>query len=153
MTFTHPTIDTVLEQFLGLHLAGKTGLARRRIEETALLLRDCLEAEAHRVLVTRDLRLLAAEREFDPVGAVGRVGHADDLVFTLAVFLEPRWLPGDAVQRAVHLRFTDALAGFILNRHLVDAYEMACIVMDVQAGINRAKAVLRAERATARAAR
>ena len=68
MTNQLPSIDEIVKQFFSAQLTGKTGLTRHRIEVVEERLRACAEAEAERILVTQELLLLAAEREFDPIG-------------------------------------------------------------------------------------
>jgi hypothetical protein len=151
MTKPQPTIDTILEQFFARQLAGRKGITLRRIEEVEENLRACLESEAHRILVTSDLLLLAAEREFDPTGAVGRVMHADDLIFVLSIFVQQEWMPLDPVQRRAQLRLVDALTGSLLGARLVNRDELCCPLLDIRAGIDRGRAELRRPRGIAQA--
>jgi len=148
MTNLRPTINVILERFFSARLEGTKGLTRERIETVERHLRACIEAEAEHILVDSDRRLLAAERQFDPAGAVGRVMHADDLVFILSIFVEAPWLPDDPVQRQRQLQLTDALTGHLLGRRLVDRDEVICPLLDIRAGIDRDRRERRRVRAT-----
>ena len=150
MTNLRPTINEILERYFSARLEGKKGVTRERIETVERQLRACIEAEAERILVSSDLRLLAAERQFDPAGAVGRVMHADDLVFILSIFVRDPWLPDDPVQRHRQLQLTDALTGHLLGRRLVDRNELICPLLDIRAGIDRERQERRRVRATRR---
>jgi hypothetical protein len=146
MTTRQITIADILTQFFAQSLEGKTGVARRRIDDAARQLRACIDSEADRILVTEDLELLAAERQFNPVDAVARVMGADDLIFLLSIFIEPQWQPTDRLQRAAQLRLTERLVRFILAHRLVHRHELACPILDVEVGISRGRAQLRKER-------
>lgn len=87
--------------------------------------------------------MLAAEREFDPVGAVARVMHADDLIFILSMFVRPPWLPDDPVQRRKQFQLADMLTGHLLGHRLVDRDDMMCPLLDIRSGIDRGKSELR----------
>ena len=150
MANLRPTINEILEPYFSARLEGKKGLTRERIQTVERQLRACIEAEAERILVASDLRLLTAEREFDPAGAVGRVMHADDLVFILSIFVRAPWLPDDPVQRHRQLQLTDALTGYLLGRRLVDRSELICPLLDIRAGIDRDRRERRRVRATLR---
>ncbi|PRY67140.1 hypothetical protein B0I08_10733 [Glaciihabitans tibetensis] len=149
MTTQPITIAHILTHFFAAYLDGKTGVTRRRTDEAIHQLRACIDAEAERILEEDDLRLLAAERQFDEYEAVARVMQADDLVFLLSIFVEPQWQPNDRLQRAAQLQLTEKLLAFILTRRLVDRRELACPILDVQAGISRGRAELRSQRASA----
>ena len=143
MTNQLPTIDEILPAFFSARLTGKTGVTRHRIEVVEERLRACADAEAERILVTRDLLLLAAEREFDPAGAVARVMHAEDLIFILSIFATTPWLPDDPVQCRKQLQLTEALTGHVLARGLVDREGLICPLLDIRARIDKGKWELR----------
>ena len=145
------TIDQILGRFFAARLDGKKGVSRRRIEEVEEQLRACIEAEADRILVTSDLLLLAAEREFNPAGAVARVMHAEDLIFILSIFVEPQWQPTNQTQRQTQLRMTEWLTGYLLRSRLVDRDGLCCPLLDIEGGISRGRAELRQQRALANA--
>lgn len=138
-----PPINYILRGFFDRRLDGTKGLTRARIVEVETQLRECIEAEAERVLVASDRTLLAAEREFHPTGAVARLMQADDLVFLLPIFLEPQWAPTQAQQRRVQLGLVDRLTGHLLVTGLVERYGMECPLIEIRSGIDRAKAQLR----------
>ena len=146
MTTKRTTINEILIPFFAARLDGKKGVTRRRIDAVEQQLRDCLEAEAERILVTSDLLLLAAEREFDPVGAVARTMHADDLVFILSIFVKPQWQPTDPIQRRTQLRLTELLTGYLLGRRLVDQDGLCCPLIEIQIGIDHGRAELMSQR-------
>ncbi|MEO7121706.1 MAG: hypothetical protein ABI400_01025 [Lacisediminihabitans sp.] len=140
---TTSTIDPILSEFFGSQLDGKKGVTRRRIEDVEACLRACIEMEAERILVSSDLLLLASEREFDPVGAVARVMHAEDLIFILSIFVGPQWQPTDPRQRQIHLRITELLTRYLLRLRLVDGEGLCCPLLDIECGISRGRDELR----------
>jgi len=138
MNQLRPHIEEILNEFFSGQLDGKTGLRRKRIEFVYSRLRECLEAEGPRVLVTSDLVLLAAEREFHPDDAFIRTMHADDLIYTLDSFVRDPWLSENATDRRVQLRLVDALAGTVLGKGLISRGDMMCALLDLRAGIDDA---------------
>lgn len=151
MTPTRPTIDEILQPFFESQVTRKKGLGLRRIEEVERRLRVCSESEAERILIASDLAVLAAERQFDPDGAVARVMHADDLVFILAIFVQSDWQPSDPMQRRVQLRVTEQLAGYLVRRRLIDRSSLACPLIDIEVAIARGREELRRQQRDARA--
>ena len=150
MTKTLPTIAHILNDFFEGKLAAKKGLSRSRIEQVERELRSCLEAEAERILVTGDLIVLAAERQFHPEDAVARTMHADDLIFVLTIFTTDPWLPEDRTQRRVHLTIVEALTANILNRRLVNQDDLCCPLLDLRCAIDRERGNLSGERRASR---
>ena len=146
MTKTLLSIDRILHDFFGAKLAHAKGLTRTRIEEVERHLRVCLEAEAPRILVSRDLVILAAEREFGHEGAVARTMSASDLIFVLPLFTVAPWLPDDVVQRRVHLTLVDALTANVIGRRLIDPDELCCPLLDLRYALDSGRAKLRMER-------
>lgn len=136
-------IDEILTSFFALQGAGQTPAARRRTLLVERALRDCLEAEGDRVLVTRDLVVLAAEREFDPVGAMARTMHADDLIYVLPTFLEPPWLQGTALMKRAQLTLVEHLTAQLLNNGTVKYDEVTCPLHEIRGRIDNARAALR----------
>ncbi|MEX1079531.1 MAG: hypothetical protein WED09_10530 [Homoserinimonas sp.] len=151
MTTARHTIDEILQPFFNSQTTGKKGLTLRRIQEVERHLRACSETEAERILIAPDLAVLAAERQFNPNGAVARVMHADDLVFILSIFVGPEWQPTDPVQRRVQLRITEQLAGVLIRRRLVDRSSLACPIIDIEIGIQRGRDEVRRQQRQARA--
>lgn len=146
-----PTIDVVLEGFFGERMrGGPAGMKQRRLRSLDLRLREYLEVEGDRVLVTADLELLAIERQFDPVGAFCRTMRAEDLVFALPGFLE-RCLPEDLVDVRLQLATVEALMAWLIRR-LIDQTGLECVLLDVFVALRRGRADLRARRATVSAA-
>jgi hypothetical protein len=148
MTSRPITIDDILTHFFASYLDGKTGTVRHRIEDGERQLRACIETEAQRILENDTLLMLAAERQFDPQRAVARVANADDLVFFLEVFVGPQWRPSNEFQRAAQTELTATLLHFVTSRRLVDSHQLACPILEVEAGIarERAERKLRRER-------
>ena len=151
MTTTRRTIDEILLPFFAAQANGKKGLTLRRIQEVERHLRLCGESEAERVLIASDLAVLAAERQFNPDGALARVMHGDDLVFILAIFVRHDWQPPDPVQRRVQLRITEQLAGYLVRRRLVDRSSLACPLIDIEIAIARGREEVRRQQREARA--
>lgn len=151
MTTARHTINEILQPFFASQTSGKKGLTLRRIQGVEVQLRLCIEAEAERILVTSDLAVLAAERQFNPDGAVARVMHADDLIFILSIFVQPEWQPSDLVQRRVQLRITEQLVGNLVRRRLIDRSSFACPILDIEFGVQRGRAEVRRQQQQARA--
>ncbi|TBN56628.1 hypothetical protein EYE40_04010 [Glaciihabitans arcticus] len=143
MTNTPPTITTILTTFTDEQAGLSTGLARHRILAVAESLRRCVEAHGDQILVDRDRTLVAAERAFDPRDPVARVAHADDLIYLLAIFVEPEWLPGDSPSLRVHLRVVERLSQWVIEHGLVHPDEVCCPLLDIEARVRRARRALR----------
>src|SRR5690554_4262994 len=151
MTTARHTINEILQPFFASQSASKKGLTLRRIYDVEVLLRRCIETEAERILVTADLAVLAAERQFDPEGAVARVMHADDLIFILTIFVQDEWQPSDPIQRRVQLRITEQLTAHMVRRRLVDRSSLACPIVDIEIGVQRGREEVRRQQRQARA--
>jgi hypothetical protein len=150
MTQRPITIDDILTHFFASYLDGKSGVTRRRIEEGERRLRLCIETEARRILVDDDIRVLDAERQFNPERTVARLMLADDLIYLLSIFVEPQWQPADRLQRSAQLQLTNKITEFVVSRRLVDPHDLACAILDIQAGVSRGRAELRHDRNVAR---
>lgn len=140
------TIDEILRLFFSQQSAGKKGLTLTRIRTVEQRLRECVEAEADRILVTADRQLVAAERQFDPNAAVARTMHADDLVYLLSIFVEQAWLPDDRVQRAKQVQLAAALADHLLRTGLVNPEGMSCPLIEIRGAVYRERALQRRAR-------
>lgn len=140
------TIDEILRLFFAEQSAGKKGLTLTRIRTVEQRLRECVEAEADRILVTADRQLVAAERQFDREGAVARTMHADDLVYLLSIFVEEQWLPDDRVQRAKHVQLAARLADHLLRTCLVNREGMSCPLIEIRGAVYRERALQRRAR-------
>lgn len=151
MTRPRHTIDEILQPFFATQANGKKGLTLRRIEEVERHLRACAEREAERILITSDLALLVAERQFAPEGAVARIMHADDLIFILSIFVRSDWQPADPVQRRVQLRITEQLTTHLVRRRLIDRSSLACPIIDIEIGVQRGREEVRQQQQQARA--
>jgi len=150
MTKSQPTIDDILNEFFGQQAATRKGRAQQRVRAVERLLRECLETEGYRVLVDRDLVILAAEREFHPSDAFVRSMRADDLIFALPVYLSATWLQAELLLRQQQLILTDKLCGFIIGRRLIDQGDLCCPLIDIRCAIDRGKRALNEERRMAR---
>lgn len=140
------TLEEILERFFTEQRADKKGLALTRIRLIEGKLRECVESEAEHILVTSDLQIVAAERQFTPERAVARTMHADDLLYLLSIFVEERWLPGERVQRAKHLQLASALADHLLRTGLVNPEGMSCPLLEIRGAVDRERAVQRRAR-------
>jgi hypothetical protein len=141
-----PTIDEILTQFFAGLREGTKGLTLTRIMLIEQRLRECVEAEAARILVDSDLQILAAERQFDPINAVARTMHADDLVFVLALFVREPWLPEERVQRTRQLQVTEKLTRFLQYYQLIDRFSIACPLIDIEIAVGHDRMLRRDER-------
>lgn len=138
-----PHIEAILEPFFGAVIAGRSGIARQRVQTVLSHLRACMETDGHRILVTRDLVLLEAEKQFAPGNAFARTMHADDLVYVLAMFVDRPWLHELPPIRRVQLDVVALLADQLQDRGLIDAEDLICTLLDIKARIRSARRELR----------
>ena len=139
-----PHIEEILTAFLSAQLKDKTGLRRRRIITADAQLRQCLEADGHRILTDGDRSVLDLEREIIPDGAFVRTMHADDLLFALAIYVSEPWLLPDRVDRDVQLRFAETLSMQLIAWRLIDQWDLGCALHELRGAIRTAKAAQRA---------
>ena len=142
MTGTKPTIDKILSDFFAAELEGKRGVTRERIDFVEVTLRQYLETEGERVLVSDDATLLAQEPEFEPESAFSRTMHAEDLIFAIAGYLNSR-CPRDPVLLRVQLRMIARLIAWILGNELVEQSEILSPLLEARAAIDCGRAQLR----------
>jgi hypothetical protein len=145
-----PNINAILEEHLSRQLDGKTGLRRKRVETVDRHLRRCIDEVGEGVIVGVSKSVLDLERQFCADDALGRILNAGDLLLVLNNFVREPWLLSDLRDRAVQLRFADALETLILKQHLATPHEFARVGTDVYMGIVQAKADLTAARLRAR---
>jgi hypothetical protein len=150
MTNERPTINDILVDFFTVEKEDKQPELRARFEAVEYQLRACIEKEAERILVDEDLELVHGERELSPGAAVARLGHADDLIYLLSIFVEPRWQPLDVSQRTIQLVLTRRLASWVVMRGLVDAEDLSCPLIDIQVAADRGAAEWRRQRTLGR---
>lgn len=134
------TIDEILQRFFSEQRADTKGITLLRIRRIEERLRECVEAEAESILVTSDLKIVAAEREFEPEGAVARTMHADDLIFVLSEFVKDPWLPAERLQRAKQVQLSTALTGYLLRSGLVDPAGMSCALIEIEVAVHQERA-------------
>lgn len=138
-TSVPPTITTILREFFDAQFASMPPTLRERAVETEYRLRDYLETEGERVLVTSDRALLRAEKQISPTGAFSRLMHADDLVVALPGFVAEARLPADPVDRRLQVGLAGQLLKHVIGRALIDPREMACFVLEAEARIGQAR--------------
>jgi hypothetical protein len=144
---THrPTIDSILDEFFTRCLDGTKGVRRTRISETSLRLRRCIESVGDRYLISSDLALVQAERQFNPHSALARTMHADDLAFVLVDFVRDPWLFDDRLEQRVQLQLTEWLAASLIDRGLIDSDDLCCVLIELRIGIDSARRELDRER-------
>jgi hypothetical protein len=136
------TIHAILDSFFEELSASASGTERLRVAEIEGMLRSFLELEGERVLLDQDRAIFEAERSLDPGCAFARTMHADDLVFALTLFVEPRWLHPDLRLRGTQLAVTERLTARILEDQLVDGTDFISPLLEIEAGIIRARAEL-----------
>jgi hypothetical protein len=139
-------INEILEWHTNQQLDGKTGLRRQRIETVASQLRRCLDEVGEEVITDASKSMLELERQFCADDARGRILNGGDLLVVLKAYVCEPWLLTDLRDRAVQLRFADALETLILKQHLATPHEFAQVGVDVFGAILKAKADLSAER-------
>jgi hypothetical protein len=113
-------------------------------------LRRCLDEVGEAVITDASRSILELERLFCPDDAFGRILNAGDLLYVLNAYVSEPWLLGDLRDRAVQLRFADALETLIRKRRLTTFEEFAGVEMPVLMAIIQAKSALSIERMRAR---
>ncbi|TFB87506.1 hypothetical protein E3O44_10450 [Cryobacterium algoricola] len=148
MNTTQPHIDEILRAFFEHELAGRRGpVTRQRITRVYQRLLECLETEAEAILADDDRVLLAAEREFQSVGAMARTMHAENLFDWLFLFLLEPWLDPykqDRQDQRVQLRLTSALIDMLVSNQLIDWSRRARLLAELRAAIRSASRTLNA---------
>jgi len=107
-------------------------------------MRECLEHEFRRVLVTGDLSLVAVEMELDPVNAVARVANGEDLIFLFIIFLKSPWLVDDPTDRRVQFRVVEHFTVWLISHKHVRSYGLECALLDLRHAIDSGRRALRA---------
>ncbi|MDY7542062.1 MULTISPECIES: hypothetical protein [unclassified Cryobacterium] len=145
MNTTQPHIDEILRAFFEHELAGRRGpVTRQRITRVYQRLLECLQTEAEGILTDDDRVLLAAEREFQPVGAAARTMHANDLRVAIDRFVRKPWLDTDRQERQdvrVQLRLSRAILMFLAANQLIAPYSHALQLLTVQRAITGTKMI------------
>jgi hypothetical protein len=150
MQYPRPSINEILEEHVRGQLDGKVGLRRKRVETAERHLRRCLDEVGEAAITDASRSILELERLFCPDDAFGRILNAGDLLYVLNAYVSEPWLLGDLRDRAVQLRFADALETLIRKRRLTTFEEFAGVEMPVLMAIIQAKSALSIERMRAR---
>jgi len=151
MKNTSTSADQLLTDFFAGFRAQLTGVRLARAHRVESALRACAEAEGSRILVTRDVQLLEAERQFAPDGAFARIAHGDDLIFVLAMFVESPRLLEDFEDRRMQLRVIESLVAYLSRRCKLNLSELSCPILDIEGGVASARRHLAASRRQLRA--
>jgi len=138
-----PATD-LFDMFFARETADATGVRLARIREVELRLRDCLDMECERILVTDDLARLAAERRIEPANAAARVADGEDLVFIFKFFLREPWLAENPTDRRVQFRVVEHFTAWLIARHHIDSYGLECPLLDLRYAIDLGRRALRA---------
>jgi hypothetical protein len=145
-----PNINEILQWHTSQQIGTKRGLRRKRIETAEKHLRRCLEEVGEGVIGDASKTMLELERQFCGDDVLGRILNAGDLLLVLNRYVREPWLLADLRDRAVQLRFADALESLVLNQHLAMPEEFAIVGTDVFVAIVQAKRALAVERMRAR---
>ena len=140
-----PKIDEVISTVFGDAFGLSTGIKRRRTLQVEHDMRSFLESEADRFLTDDERTLLAAEREFEPIGAACRALEAEVLFVALTGFITPPYLAPDLLLRRVQLDLVDALVGYVAYEVLRE-YDSSSIRMELRRTLFRARHDLKRER-------
>ena len=141
-----PSINEILDEHVGRQIGAKTGLRRKRVETVTAHFRRCIDDVGEDVISDASRAMLELERQFCAEDAFCRILNAGDLLLVLREYVRESWLLSDLRDRAVQLRFADALQMLILKQHLASPQEFALIGIHVLTAIINAKAELTAER-------
>lgn len=140
-----PTIERLLVPFFVEQTAEKTGKRLRRVQEVERHLREYLEVAGHRGLSAEGLGILNFERQFHPDSAFIRCMRADDLLYTLATFIEPAWLPDDPVQARVQVSIVEKLMRWLREHRFITYADVSCELQRLVVAIYRVRRAQRTE--------
>jgi hypothetical protein len=115
-----PTISEVLVRFLEDRCRARQPVTIDRYLRIDEHLRTYLEARGQDRLCSDDALLLAAEREFQPLGAFCRIMHADALLAALPDFLGADWLMPQGLDRKVQISQSSRLVHWLIRGRVVD---------------------------------
>ncbi|WP_251858093.1 hypothetical protein [Herbiconiux sp. L3-i23] len=132
-----PSIVEILDSWFASRARRVTGRRRERVESVAARLRRCVETESDRVATAGEKVLIAAERQFEPDGAVARALDCSALPEFLLVFVEDAWLPVDVQDRRVQISELSALNKKMARREYIDVYWSSCPVITLESALVR----------------
>jgi len=115
-----PSISDVLVRFLEDRCRGRQPVTIDRYLRIDEHLRTYLEARGQDRICTGNVLLLAAEREFQPLGAFCRIMHADALLAALPEFLGTEWLMPRRLDCKVQISQSSRLVHWLIRNHVVD---------------------------------
>lgn len=133
------SIDQVLEDFLREVSIARHPATGRRVAAARARFEQYLAADVEATLSADERALVAAERQFSMVGAVGRVLGPAALLRALPRFLDQAWLPSDERDARTQVRMVELLVEWVVAHESV-AIEDAAIGTH---GVARAAAVAR----------
>lgn len=144
MKLVKTAADELFDTFFARETTDVVGVRLSRIREVERRVRDCLEQEAERIVVTDDLARLAAERRTEPRGAAARIADGEDLVFLFNLFLREPWLADDPTDRRVQFRVIEHFTAWLISRRHVNGYGLECPLLDLRYALDSGRRALRA---------
>lgn len=132
----------LLASFLSDAPAAGHPAIRARMPRVRAHLLTYLDTEAERYLTTGELALLHAERQLEPLDAVLRVTGAEALLAALPGFCHPAWLLPSVGDARAQLRVVSGLRHWLAQTEELYGLDIACLTLEVDAAVRRARAVL-----------
>lgn len=133
------SVDQVLARYFSASSAGRHPATVERYGRVLAHLRVFLEEEGDSTVSAETAALLDLERQFEPVGAFGRVLGAEQLVFALPRFLSASWLLADFHDRLAQISLVSRLVQWLCSRELVDSRWHRHAVMQTRAAAEKAR--------------
>ncbi|WP_150307335.1 hypothetical protein [Planctomonas psychrotolerans] len=149
MTTPKPTIADLFDAFFADAAEGQSPAAERRTLRVRSSLEHYLDAEGAAILTTDQLALLHTERQFAPHGAFVRTMFADDLLFALPGYLDPRFRSPDAAEARSEVVVVGKLVQWMWTKRLFDGYDVSCILRTLESALAEARRSLGTTRGAA----
>jgi hypothetical protein len=103
----------IIDGFFSEISASQGAVSAGRSSRVREHLRRYIATHGESILMSPDLVILDAEREFDPVGAIERISRADDLLFLLPAFISAANLLPDRLDARAQLKLSRALIAWM----------------------------------------
>jgi hypothetical protein len=131
-------VSSLLDEFLYEMTENAPPGTARRLAAVRVHLDDFLDRYGWAVL--EDRAGFLTERARDPVGAFGRVGHAEDLYYAFRGYLLPRFRMPELADARCQVRLVREMSQWLWARGLLPRLDdSSCVVMDVEASLREAR--------------
>ncbi|WP_213815350.1 hypothetical protein [Glaciihabitans sp. dw_435] len=134
------TIARLLDDFFAEVAEGARPTTVRRLATVRMHLEAYLDEHAWHVLTSRQLAILRAEQQHNPVGAFARTMGAEDLFFAFSCYLRPEYRLRNVVDARCQVRVIGQLTQWLYARGLLANWrDMACIALDIECALREAR--------------